>query len=228
MKCAVIGLGQFGRAAAIALARNGAEVIAVDSDMELVDEVKDQVSLAVRLDASHEGALEAHGIGETDVLIAAIGRNFEAQVLVVVHAKRMGIPKVVARATTPDHKRVLQAVGADEVLNPEEEAARRMVQRLTIPNITSYFELVEGFSVVEIDAPTGTVGKTLEELDLRRRFRINLVAVKRMGAGPNGEKVTRAFNPVPLPDEEIETDDVLALVGSDLDLAGFMAEYSNE
>jgi trk system potassium uptake protein len=226
MKCAVIGLGEFGKAAAVGLVRYGAEVIAADIDMDRVNDVKDDVSLAVRLDASQDEALEAHGIGEVDVLIAAIGDNFEAQVLVVVHAKRFGIKKIVARATTPDHIRVLKAVGADEVFNPEEDAARWMVQRLLITNISSYFELAEGFSIVEVNAPAGVIGQSLEQLNLRRRFRINLVAIKRTQTGHANEPAVTTFNPVPLPDEVIQSNDVLALVGSVLHLANFMAEYT--
>ena len=194
--------------------------------MDRVNAIKDQVALAVRLDASQEHTIQAHGIGEVDVLIAAIGANFEAQVLLVVHAKRAGIKKIVARATTLDHHRVLKAVGADEVFNPEEEAARWMVQRLLIPDISNYFELAEGFSVVEVNAPAGIVGKSLEELNLRRRFRINLVALKRMETTAQGEKVLKQFNPVPLPEEIIQQNDVLALVGSVIDLANFMSEYT--
>jgi trk system potassium uptake protein len=226
MKCAVIGLGEFGHAAAVGLASNGVEVIAVDTNMERVNGIKDEVSLAVRLDASQEDALKAHGIGEVDVLIAAIGTNFEAQVLVVVHAKEFGIKKIVARATTPDHSRVLQAVGAHEVFNPEEEAARWMVQRLMITDITSYFELAEGFSIVEVNAPAGLVGKSLETLNLRRRFRVNLVAIKRIEKSSSGQPVIERFNPVPLPDEVIQPNDTLALVGSVIDLANFMGEYA--
>ena len=222
MKYAIIGLGEFGSSAAVGLFRKGAEVIAVDADINRVNSIKDEVSLAVRLDATHEDALKSHGLGEVDVLIAAIGNNFEAQVLVVVHAKEQGIKKIVARATSPDHIRVLQAVGAHEVFNPEETAARWMVQRLLIQNISNYFELAEGFSVVEVSAPPSIVGKTIEELNLRRRFRINLVAVKKMTSDSTGRTVEQ-FNPVPLPTEVVREGDVLALVGSVLDLANFMA-----
>jgi trk system potassium uptake protein len=222
MKYAVIGLGEFGSSAAIGLFRKGAEVIAVDANINRVNQIKDEVSLAVRLDATHEDALKSHGLGEVDVLIAAIGNNFEAQVLVVVHAKQQGIKKIVARATSPDHIRVLQAVGAHEVFNPEETAARWMVQRLLVQNISNYFELAEGFSVVEVNAPASIVGKTIEELNLRRRFRINLVAMKRTTIDSNGRAVEQ-FNPVPLPTDVLREGDVLALVGSVLDLANFMA-----
>lgn len=226
MKCAVIGLGEFGRAAAIGMARNGVEVIAVDINMDRVNMVKNDVALALRMDGSQEDAMYAQGLGEVDLLIAAIGANFEAQVLAVVHAKQFGIKKIIARATSADHMRVLRAVGADEVLNPEEEAARWIVTRLLITNISSYFELAEGFSVVEVNAPVGLVGKSLKEVNLRRRFRINLVALKRMETNASGEKVLKEFNPVPLPDEVIRRDDVLALVGSVIDLANFMGEYT--
>lgn len=131
-----------------------------------------------------------------------------------------------ACGTTPDHIRVLKAVGADVVFNPEEDAARWMVQRLLITNISSYFELAEGFSIVEVNAPAGVVGQSLEQLNLRRRFRINLVAIKRMQTGPANEATVSSFNPVPQPDEVIQANDVLALVGSVLHLAAFMAEYT--
>ena len=222
MKYAVIGLGEFGSSAAVGLFRRGAEVIAVDTDMDRVNSVKDEVSLAIRLNATHEDALKSHGLGEVDVLIAAIGNNFEAQVLVVIHAKQHGIKKIIARATTADHVRVLQAVGADEVFNPEETAARWMVQRLLIRNISNYFELAEGFSVVEINAPASILGKTIEELNLRRRFRINLVAIKKQIRDSTGHAIEQ-FNPVPPPTEIVREGDVLALAGSVLDLADFMA-----
>ena len=126
MICAVIGLGDFGRAAAIGLARAGAEVIAIDRNMDRLSLVQNEVALAVQMDATHRDALESQGLARADVLIAAIGQNFEAQVLMVVHARNLGIKRIVARAVTEDHRRVLQAVGADEVFNPEEPAAHTM------------------------------------------------------------------------------------------------------
>lgn len=226
MKCAVIGLGDFGRAAAIGLARAGAEVIAIDRSMDRLNLVKDEVALAVRLDASQRETLEAQGIDKVDALITTIGKNFEAQVLVVVHARAMGIPRIVARALTEDHRRVLQAVGAHEVFNPEEEAARTMIQRLTISDIKNYFELADGFSLVEVEAPASTVGHTLRELDLRQRFRVNLIAIKRMGPGPDGTLVIQEFKAVPMPEDVIREKDVLALAGSVLDLARFVGDNS--
>jgi trk system potassium uptake protein TrkA len=221
MKCAVIGLGDFGRAAAIGLARAGAEVVAIDRNMDRLNLVKDEVALAVRLDATQREALAAQQINKVDVLVAAIGQNFEAQVLVVVQARTLGIKRIVARATTEDHRRVLEAVGAHEVFNPEEEAARNMVQRLTISNIRNYFELADGFSLVEVQAPATAVGRRLRDLELRQRFRVNLVAIKRMAAGADGTQVLAEFKAVPMPDDVIQAHDILALAGSVLDLARF-------
>jgi len=148
MKYAVIGLGAFGSSAARQLFRKGAEVIAVDVKWTALIPSRTRSRSSCGFDATHENALRSHGIGDVDVLIAAISDNFEAQVLVVVHAKQQGIKKIIARATTPDHIRILKAVGADEVFNPEETAARWMVQRLLItkrvsyPVLSSYIEQV--------------------------------------------------------------------------------------
>jgi len=226
MKCAVIGLGDFGRAAAIGLARAGAEVIAIDRNMDRLNLVKDEVALAVRMDATHREALEAQGLGKADVFVTAIGQNFEAQVLVVVHARAMGVKRIVARAISEDHRRVLEAVGATEVFNLDDEAARIMVQRLTISHIRNYFELADGFSLVEVEAPKEIVGRTLRELDLRQRFRVNLVAVKRMTAGADGVRVVQEFKAVPKPEDVIEASDVLVVAGSVLDLARFVGDNS--
>lgn len=226
MKCAVIGLGDFGRAACIGLARAGADVIAIDRNMDRLNLVKDEVALAIRLDATHRDSLEAQQVNQADVLVAAIGQNFEAQVLVVVHARAMGIKRIVARALTEDHRRVLEAVGASEVFNLEEEAAGNLVQRLTISNIRKYFELADGFSLVEVEAPTGAVGRSVRELDLRQQFRVNLVAIKRMARGADGAPEVKELKTVPMPDDVIQAGDVLALAGSVLDLARFVGDHS--
>lgn len=223
MKYTVVGLGEFGTSTALGLARRGAEVIAVDIDMERVNAVKDHVALAVCMDASHGDALRMHGIGDVDVLIAGISGNFEAQVLLVVHARQRGIPRIVARATSPDHIKVLRAVGATDVFNPEEEAARWIVQRLLIRDMTNYFELADGFSIVEIGVPPGIAGKSIGELDLRRKYRINLIAIKTVEAGPDGAPIIKSFNAVPSPTDKLQPGQIIAFAGSVLDIANFMA-----
>lgn len=224
MKAIVIGLGVFGRSTSVALARYGVEVIAMDTDMAAVEAVQDDVALAVCVDASSTEALEEHDVASADLLVAAIGSDFEAQILTVVHARDLGVKRIVARALTEDHLSVLRAVGAHEVLNPEQEAARLMVQRLVIPDISSYFELSDGFSIVEVRAPSGMVGMSLRDLDLSNRFRVNVVAIKEMGLDDVGRSVAVEVNAVPGADTVIKETDVLALAGSDLHIAKLMSE----
>ena len=226
MKCAIIGIGDFGRAAALGLARAGVEVIAVDINMDRLDTIKNEVSLAVRLDASQASVLETHGLNKVDVLVATIGQNFEAQVLVVVHAKQLGINRVVARALTADHRKVLEAVGADFVFNPEEEAARAMVQRLAVPDMKNYFELADGFNLVEIEAPLAIVGKTVQEVHLRQKHQLNLISIKRERSRAGGLLNQTEIKTVPQPDDVFETGDIIALVGSVRDLRSFVEAHA--
>ncbi len=130
MKVAVVGLGLFGRALAVDLARAGAEVVAIDTDMSLVDDVRDEVAVAVCLDATDVKELRAQGIHRVDVLVASIGNDFEANQLLVVLAKELGIQRIVARAPSANHARILKLLGAHEVVLPEVEVAERMARTL--------------------------------------------------------------------------------------------------
>jgi len=130
MRVAVVGLGLFGRALAVDLARAGADVVAIDSDQALVDDVRDEVALAVCLDATNERELRAQGVHKVDVLVASIGNDFEANQLLVVLARELGIPRVVARAPSANHARILKLLGAHEVVLPELEVAERMARAL--------------------------------------------------------------------------------------------------
>ncbi len=212
MKVAVIGLGQFGKSLAVQLAKAGAEVIAIDSDMEVVDDVKNDVALAVKMDATDERDLKSQGVQKVDVVVASIG-DFEANQLVTVLAKRFGVSRVIARAASPTHARILKLIGADDVILPEDEAASKLTQRLMLPSLHNYFELIEGYSVAELAVPETFHGKTLQELDLRRRFGVNLIALKRKGTDRT------LVDPVPAPTEILRPGDVIAVAGADASLA---------
>lgn len=130
MKVTVVGMGLFGHALTLDLARAGIEVIAIDIDMAKLDPVRDEVALAVALDATDEKELRAQGVHGVDVLYACIGNDFEANQMLVVLAKELGIPKVIARAPSPSHARILRLLGADEVVLPEVEMAERTARKL--------------------------------------------------------------------------------------------------
>ena len=141
MKVAVIGLGQFGRALVRELHESRIEVIAVDSNLELVEDVKDHASLAVCLDAKDEKELLAQGVHKVDTAVVGIGDDFEADLLVTVLLKRHGVPQVIARAAGDLHELILKNVGADAVFWPEREAATSLSRRLAMPSVQRFFDL---------------------------------------------------------------------------------------
>lgn len=214
MKVAVIGLGLFGRSLAIALSREGVEVIAVDRDPAVVDDVKDEVALAVCMDSTEERELRSQGIDEVDALVACIGQDFESNQLVVIMAKKLGIKRVISRTSTATHARILSLIGADEVVQPEVEAAEEVARRLRQPSLRTFFQVIEGFSVVELEAPKEFVGKTLADINLRKHYRVNLIAIKK--PQPGAEKPL--INPVPMGSDLISANDILVLAGEDRDL----------
>jgi len=215
---AVIGLGRFGSVLARTLGQSGADVIAIDSNREYVEAMREYVSVAVRMDATDPKALAAQGIGKVDVAVVCIGEDFEGSVLATVLLKQLPIKKVIARATTEVRTRVLEAVGADEVINAEEESARRLAQRLTAPHVIEYVQLAEGHSLIQVKAPKKFHNRSLFEIDLRKKYEVNLIAIKRrkVTADAQGkETVGESINDVPKATDVIEPEDILFLVGSD-------------
>jgi trk system potassium uptake protein TrkA len=206
-RVAILGLGEFGQTLAAALHRAGFEVVAVDRDVALVDALRDQVTLAVRMDTTDEQALE--GLMPVDAAVVCIGTDFEGSTLTTLLLKQMKVPRVVARAITPEHARILSLIGADEVVLPEQETALFVARRLTHPNIMDLMQLGPNHSVVEMKAPRAFWGHDLSELDVRKRYRIHILAIKR---GP--EALT-----FPGPDDVIQEGDTLVAAGATRDLA---------
>ena len=199
------------------LAQDGADVIAVDSDKECVDAIRDQVSLAVCLDATDAEALKSQGIDKVDVAIVGVGDSFEDSVLATVTLKELGVPTVISRATSRVRAEILSRVGADDVVNPEKESALRWKSRLLAPSIMERIELAEGASLVQLESPESFHNKTLAQLDLRKGYRVNVVAIRRtVEEIEGGQTVTRQFViSVPAGDTAIKKGDTLILIGTD-------------
>jgi trk system potassium uptake protein len=209
---AVIGLGRFGSAMATTLTELGHDVIGVDGEAEKVRAHADVIAQAIELDATDERALKAAGIQDVDVAVVSIGENIESSLLVVMQLRDLGVPMVVAKAVTPLHGRILEKIGVSRVIFPEREMAIRVAHGLVMPDVIDYIELSRDFSIVELTAPEAFVGKTLKQLELRPRYGLTLIAVKRRsGTTPDAPVVT---NVSPSADEEIRRDDVLVLLGS--------------
>lgn len=220
-KIAVIGLGRFGMELARRLSASGAQVIAIDRNTNLINEIKDDVELAVRLDSTDEAALRSQEIDKVDVCVVSIGENFEASLLTTVLARKLEIPQVICRAQTQFHADIFRQIGADEVIQPEQQAGQHLARQLANPHLQDFITLAEGFTLVELDAPKGFIGKSLQELSLRMHYDVNLVAIKRTVPTGKDGTVTEEEQviSVPRPDTLIEENDTLVLVGADEDLA---------
>ena len=212
---AVIGLGRFGSAMANTLAELGQDVIGIDGDGERVRQLADTITQAVELDATDERALRAVGIQDVDVAVVSIGENIESSLLVVMQLRELGVKTVVAKAVTPLHGRILEKLGVSRVIFPEREMAVRIAHGLVIPNVLDFIELSTDHSIVELPAPALFVGRTLKELELRPKYGLTLVAIKRRQE-PDASQVTTI---VPGADETIRAGDVLSLLGSNERLA---------
>jgi trk system potassium uptake protein TrkA len=217
---AVIGLGRFGQKLAIALAMSGAEVIAIDKDRNEIELIRDQVSHAVRLDGTDEEALKAQGVDKADVAIIGMGQdNFEAAILTVVNLRQMGIKQIYARAENLIAGEVFSKVGATDVIYPEIESAQRWAYKLIAPQIGEKIDFAPGYSLARIAAPASFDEKTVMDLQLRQKYNVNLVLIKR-GENSKAKKSEKgAIINVPMPNTIIYQDDILMVAGSDADLA---------
>jgi trk/ktr system potassium uptake protein len=212
MRFAVIGLGQFGALLASNLASAGQEVIGIDKDPQLVEDIRDRVTLAVALDATDEQALRAQGVDNVDAAIVGVGTDFQAVTLTTVILKQMGVPRVISRAATPVTAKVLARIGADEIVMPEDESADRWTHKLVSPQFLNQVELDEGHSLVEMKTPKDWVGQTLAGLGLRAEKGLHVVAIR--GHASEGPGPIRLPGPI----EPLKAEDTLMLMGRDEDL----------
>ena len=174
----VIGLGNFGFSVATNLYRLGNEVLAIDASEELVQEISDKVTHAVRADATDENSLRSLGIRNFDVAIVSIGSDIQSSIMVTLLVKEMGVKYVIAKAQNELHAKVLYKIGADRVVFPERDMGVRVAHNLFSTNVLDFVELSPDYSLVEVAALPQWVGKTLRELDMRAQFGINVMAIK--------------------------------------------------
>jgi len=215
---AVIGLGAFGRKIAVTLAEKGADVIAIDKNRDSVESIKEEVSAAIVLDSTDEEAMRAADIQDVDAAVVALGDNQEEAILITAILKKMGVSKIVARAINQLYAHVLKSVGADTVIVIEERMGEDLAKRLLSPEIYQHVVLTTGHSLVEIEARPEFVGKSLRQLDLRKAYGVNIIAIQKKIPQVNDEgKITHRIevNDIPGPDDKIEKGDILVVVGAD-------------
>ncbi len=217
-KYLIIGLGIFGRELAFGLIEKGAEVIAVDERMEVVEDIQDMVTYAVRLDAKDERALASLGAQDIDMGIVCIGENFEANLLAAVNLKQIGVKKVAARAGNPTQVKILESVGIDLIVSPEIEAAERFSYRLMHSGLLDITFLGGGVVMAKISSPKIFAGKTPAELELRAKYDVNLISIHSPQPEKDGKKQPMLINNHPKADTVLQEGDVLVLIGSSKDI----------
>lgn len=177
---AIIGIGAFGSALAKKLSEEGAYVIAIDNNMEHINQVKEYVSDAICFDATDPELLENHGITNVDVAIIAIGETFEPVTLIAMHLLNSGVKEIYGRAGTYIQEQILKQIGITDVIHPERQLAERMGVSLVRRGMSDVFDIGEGLAMFEVDAPDTMVDYTLEELEIRKRYELNLITIKRL------------------------------------------------
>ena len=208
---AVIGLGRFGGSICRTLSEEGADVLAIDIDEDRVNEFANIVSHAVVADTTDEAVLKSLGIRNFDHVIVAIGDNIQASILTTIILKELGVKHITVKAQNDYHEKVLSKIGADTVVHPEREMGRRLAYNLLSNNVLDYLELSEEHSIVEIAANKNITGHSIMELDIRAKYGINIVAIKR-----KNEIIVS-----PQADEVIQEGDIFIVIGADSDIQRF-------
>lgn len=204
----VVGIGRFGSSVARTLSENGYNVLAIDRNGERIQTIASEVTHAVEADATDEDALRTLGVRNFDVAVVSIGDNIHASILSTLILKELGVPYVVVKAQDTLHGKVLTKVGADRVVYPERDMGVRIAHNLISSNVLDYIEFAPDYSIVEIIATDNMYGKSLAELQLRSKFGVNVMAIKR---GKN-------LNITPSADDRILEGDVLIVMGKNEDL----------
>lgn len=174
----VIGLGLFGSCVARQLCALGSEVLAIDIDSELVQQISGDVTNAVVADAQDKEVLKALGVRNCECAVVAIGDHFGASVLATMNLKELGVPYIVCKAHDETHRRVLEKLGADKVMIPEQEVADRLAHSLSSPNVLEFIELSKDYGIVEVPVPGVWIGKSIIQLNVRAKLGVNIIAIE--------------------------------------------------
>ncbi len=204
----VLGAGRFGSSVAMKLMDLGQEVMVVDNNEDTIQALADKVTYAVQADVTDENAIPALGIRNFDTAVVTIGSNIQASILATLMVKELGIKQIVAKAQTEMHAKVLYKIGADRVVFPEREMGIRVAKNLTSSNVMDFIELAPEYSIVEIAPLFEWIGKSIIELDLRGKYGLNVMAIRK-GAD---------INISVMPKDVIESGDVLVVIGHNEDL----------
>jgi trk system potassium uptake protein len=227
MKYIIFGLGNFGASLAQKLTEQGNEVIGIDSSMAKVDAYKEKISHTICMDATDEFTVSGLPLKETDIVLVAIGEDQGANIMTTALLKNFEVKRLISRAINPLHEKVLQAIGVDEIVHPEEETAERWAKKLCLSNVVDSFELNDDYSIIEAKVPDDYIGKTVGEVGFRREFNLLvLTIIKKVEVKSivGKSKIETQIQGVASADNQLEADDILVLYGSNKDLQIFLKQ----
>ena len=206
----IVGAGRFGMALAQSLAESGTEVLLIERNGSLVQAASGVVAYAVQGDATQARVLEEAGLKECDIAVVAVGSNIEVSTLATVICKELGIPRVIAKATSEMHGKILAKLGADQVIFPDRDSAHRLAHAIASNGAFDLLEISEGCSIAEIDVPESCREKTLAQADLRNKTGVTVLCIRRLDENP---KKPRAVM-IPGPNDQLHPDDKLIVFGT--------------
>lgn len=221
MKHIIIGLGNFGGSLALKLTGQGHDVIGVDKNMEKVDFYKDRITHAICLDSTDIPAAAGLPLREADTVIIAIGENEGANIMATAVMKQLQAKRIIARAVSPLHETVLEAMGITEIVHPEEETAERLAKKLNLRGVIDSFNLSDKYNVIEAKVPAEYIGQTVRNANFREEFKVALLTIIRGVERKNVLGIARKVNEVMgvvSPELVLEKDDILVLFGEIKDI----------
>ncbi len=220
----VIGLGTFGSNVAKELFKRNFPVLAIDHKEETVNRISPFVTQAIVADATDDLGLKNAGIADCDTVIISMGEDIETSILATLIAKDLGVPNVIVKCTSMWHSKIAVKIGADKVIYPELEMAKKLAESMASPNILEQIEFSKDYNLVEIMAPESLWKKTIRESNIRNKFGVNIIAVKRNVPFINDDgqsDIKEETNIAPGPEDEILENDILVVVGKEEQLKKF-------
>ncbi|GAC41741.1 potassium channel family protein [Paenibacillus popilliae] len=208
---AVVGMGRFGSSLAQELVELGHQVLGIDKDEEVVSEMNNVLTHSVVADAADEDVLRSLGIRNLDCAVVAIGNDLQTSILVSIQMKELGVKKVVAKAVSELHGRVLERIGVDRVIYPERDMGIRVAHQLVSPNLLDYIELSKDYTIAELSVSGSLSGRTLKDVNPRVRYGCSIVALHK----PNGVIIA------PSAEDVLQDDDVMVVIGTNAQIDHF-------
>ena len=223
-KFAVIGMGRFGSAIARTLAERGAEVLAIDKDESRIESIKNEVAYAVALDSTNKNALVAQGIEEVEAVVVAIGEDFEALILTIAYLKEMNVKRLIARSNGDQQRMILQLMGVDDIMSPEDEVGIAVAEMVLNPGIVSSLSLPDGYEIAELKAPGSVVNRTIEDIGFRDKYRLSVITIQRIFEKEIKGEIIREKHVLGVPSATtvIDKDDTLMVFGHRHDIERFI------